>query len=148
MTGSRSRRGSMALRLWGVALLAVAVFAPVVTYGFAYDDHWTVEHNPALTGSLAPLLRTLFTGRGVEKHIPDATRPVMVASLWLDAHLFGSDPAGYHLHSLLLYGVCAALAALAVLSITRSPTAAVVGGVFFAVAPVHAEVVAAVNYRE
>jgi hypothetical protein len=72
----------------------------------------------------------------------------MVASLWLDTRLFGSDPAGYHLHSLLLYGACAALAALAVLSITRRPAAAVVGGAFFAVAPVHAEVVAAVNYRE
>jgi hypothetical protein len=138
----------MALRLWGVALLAVVVFAPVVTFGFAYDDHWTVEHNPALTGPLAPLLRSLFAGRGAAHGIPDATRPAMVVSLWLDAHLFGSDPAGYHLHSLLLYGACAALAALAVLSITGRPTAAVVGGVFFAVAPVHAEVVAAINYRE
>src|SRR6476659_9709616 len=102
MTKGRSRREKTALRPWAIALLAVVVFAPVVTYGFAYGDHWTVEHNPALAGSLAPMLRTLFTGRGVEKHIPDATRPAMVVSLWLDAHLFGSDPAGYHLHSLLL----------------------------------------------
>jgi protein O-mannosyl-transferase len=138
----------MKSRLWGVALLAVALYAPVVSFGFAYDDHWTVENNPAITGPLAPLLRSLLAGHAVAKGIPDATRPAMVASLWLDAHLFGSDPAGYHLHSLLLYGACAALAALVVLSITGRPIAAVAGGVFFAVAPIHAEVVAAVNYRE
>ncbi|HVW27487.1 MAG TPA: hypothetical protein VHC69_19115 [Polyangiaceae bacterium] len=148
MTPGRSRRSTMKLRLWGIALFAVALFAPVVSFGFAYDDHWTVENNPALTGPLAPLLRSLFAGRAVAKGIPDATRPAMVASLWVDAHLFGSDPAGYHLHSLLLYGACAALAALAVLSITGRSVAAFVGGVFFAVAPIHAEVVAAVNYRE
>jgi len=138
----------MTARFWLIALFAVAVFAPVVSFQFVYDDHWTIEHNPALTGGLAPLLRHLLAGHGVEMGIPDSTRPAMVVSSWVDAHLFGSDPAGYHLHSLLLYGGCAALAALAVLSITRRPVAAVVGGVFFAAAPVHAEVVAAVNYRE
>ncbi|HEX4334579.1 MAG TPA: hypothetical protein VH062_01625 [Polyangiaceae bacterium] len=147
MTEGRSRRG-IPFALSCVALLAIVVFAPVVTYGFAYDDHWTVEHNAALGGSLAPLLRALFTGRAVARGIPDATRPAMVASVWLDRHLFGSDPSGYHLHSLLLYALCSALAGLAVLMLTRRPVAAVVGGVFFAVAPVHAEVVAAVNYRE
>jgi hypothetical protein len=134
--------------LAGVAVAAVVVFAPVVTYGFAYDDHWTVEHDPVLAGRLAPLLKWLFAGQAAHRGIPDATRPGMVASLWLDRHVFGSDPAGYHLHSLLLYGVCSALAGLAVFSITRRLAAAVVGGLVFAVAPVHAEVVAAVNYRE
>jgi len=147
MTVGRSRRGT-AFGVWGVALLAVVTFAPVVTYGFAYDDHWTVERNPALAGALAPLLRNLLAGRAVARGIPDATRPAMVMSLWVDRHLFGSDPAGHHLHSLLLYGGSVAMASLAVLSITRRRVAAMVGGCFFAVAPVHAEVVAAVNYRE
>jgi hypothetical protein len=138
----------MAFEIGCVALLGVVVFAPAVTYAFAYDDHWTVEHNAALGGRLAPLLRSLFAGRAVARGIPDATRPAMVASVWLDRRLFGLDPAGYHLHSLVLYGVCVALAGLVVFSITRRAVAAAVGGAFFAVAPVHAEVVAAVNYRE
>jgi hypothetical protein len=143
------RRDPRLLRLLGaVAVVAVVAFAPVVTYGFAYDDHWTVEHDPALDGRLAPLLKWLFAGQGVRRGIPDATRPGMVASLWLDRHVFGAEPAGYHLHSLCLYGLCSALAALAVFSITRRVAAALVGGLVFAAAPVHAEVVAAVNYRE
>lgn len=124
------------------------MFAPVVTYGFAYDDHWTVENNPALAGPLAPLLRALLTGRAMARGIPDATRPAMVTSLWVDRRLFGSDPAGHHLHSLVAYCVCSALAALCVLAVTRRRAAALAGGAFFAVAPLHAEVVAAVNYRE
>lgn len=147
MSTARQRRGLLG-PLSAVAVLAMVVFAPVVTYGFAYDDHWTVERNPALDGPLGPLLKWLFSGQAAHHAIPDATRPAMVTSLWLDRHVFGSDPAGYHLHSLVLYGVCSALVVLAVFSITRRVVAAVAGGVVFAVAPVHAEVIAAVNYRE
>jgi hypothetical protein len=145
---TRGRGHPLSWSLVIVALIAVVTYAPVVTYGFTYDDHWTVEHDAALGQSLAPLLRTLFGGHGVARGVPDATRPAMVASLWLDRRLFGSDPAGFHLHSLLLYAGVSVLAALAVFSITRRRTAAVVGGAVFAVAPVHAEVVAAINYRE
>ncbi len=144
---SRSKRGLL-FGLVGIAALAGVVFAPVATYGFAYDDHWTVEHNPALEGRLAPLLRTLLAGRAALRRIPDATRPAMVTSLWVDRRAFGADPAGYHLHSLLLYCLCSALATLAALSITRRWSSALAAGAFFAVMPVHAEVVAAINYRE
>jgi hypothetical protein len=131
-----------------VVAAAGVVFAPVVTYGFAYDDHWTVENDPALAGPLAPLLRALLTGRAMARGIPDATRPAMVTSLWVDHRLFGADPAGHHLHSLAAYCVCVALATLAVFAVTRRRTPAVVGGAFFALSPLHAEAVAAVNYRE
>lgn len=147
MADARSRRAVLS----GLAFVAVAacvVYAPVLGYGFAYDDHWTVENNVALSSSLGSLLRTLATGRAVARGIPDATRPTMVASVWLDRRLFGSDPAGYHLHSLLLYGLVSAVAGLAVFALTRRRTAAVVGGLLFAAMPVHAEVVAGVNYRE
>jgi hypothetical protein len=143
-----STRGVLRERALFAALVAVVCFAPAVTYGFVYDDHWTVENNAALSGSFAPLMRALLAGRGAAAGVPDATRPAMVASLWLDRHLFGADPAGYHLHSLLLYAACSALVALAVFGITRRIVAATVGGVFFALSPVHAEVVAGVNYRE
>src|SRR5689334_11135189 len=92
------------------AFVALVAFAPVVTYEFAYDDQWTVQGNRALDWGLAPLVRTLAAGQGVAKGIPDATRPSMVVSLWIDRRLFGDDPSGYHLHSLVLYAVASALA--------------------------------------
>lgn len=147
MADARSKRAGLS-GLAAIAVVACAVYAPVLAYGFVYDDHWTVENNAALSSGLAPLLRALATGRAVARGIPDATRPVMVASLWLDRRLFGSDPAGYHLHSLLLYALVSVAAGLAVFGLTRRRVAGVVGGLLYAVMPVHAEVVAGVNYRE
>lgn len=141
-------RGGVTRILLAVAALAVIAFGPALAFGFVYDDHWTVQGNRALEGALAPLMRTLFLGRGVARGVPDATRPLMVASVWLDRRVFGLDPAGHHLHSLLLYCVCSVFAACAVFGVTRRARAATLGGLVFAAAPIHAEVVAAINYRE
>lgn len=147
MRAQRPERGLPAA-LVAVFLVACVTYAPVVTYGFAYDDSWTLRGNRALDRPLPSLLSDLMLGRGTRAHIPDATRPLMVTSMWIDRRLFGPDAAGYHLHSLLLYGVSAGCAALCLFALLRRYWAAVAGGVLFAVAPVHAEVVSAINYRE
>jgi hypothetical protein len=49
---------------------------------------------------------------------------------------------------LLLYCLCSVLATCAIFAVTRRPRAATIGGLLFAVLPAHAEVVAAINYRE
>jgi hypothetical protein len=141
-------KGGVTPAVFAIALSTVVAFGPVLAFGFVYDDHWTVEGNAALGGSLLPLLRTLLLGRGAAAGIPDSTRPTMVASLWLDRRLFGLDPAGHHLHSLALYALACVLAAICVFAIARRARAAVIGGLLFAVSPVHAEVVASINYRE
>lgn len=130
------------------ATLGFAVFARALTFGFAYDDTWTIVRNGRLAGPLRPLLHALMGGTATKLGLPDATRPTMVTSLWLDRHLFGLRPWGYHAHSLLLYAAVCALAALLLLALTRSAQSALVGGLFFAAAPIHAEVAAAANYRE
>jgi protein O-mannosyl-transferase len=125
-----------------------AVFARALTFGFAYDDAWTIVKNARLAGPLHPVLRAIVGGTATKLGLPDATRPVMVTSMWIDRHLFGLEPFGYHLHSLLLYALVCALATLLLLALTRSFRSALGGGLFFAAAPLHAEVVAAANYRE
>ena len=127
---------------------AVAVFARCVTFQFAYDDRWTIVDNRALEGRLAPLLRSVLTGNAALRHVPDSTRPLMVLSMWMDRRLFGLEPAGYHWHSLLLYGLTTVAAAVVVLAVTRRRFAALAGGLLFAVCPLHAEAVASINYRE
>lgn len=140
----RARLGVAALS----AALGLVCFAPVPGFGFAYDDQWTIVQNRALARPLSYLLQASLFGRAASRGIADSTRPAMVASTWIDHRLFGLHAAGYHVHSLILYALVCALAALALLALTRRPAIAVGGGAFFAVAPVHAEVVAAVNYRE
>lgn len=146
----RSERARRAREYVAASLAAIAVvcFAPVATFGFAYDDRWTIEGNPALDRPLGFLLRAVFLGTEATRAIADSTRPVMLVSTWLDHRLFGKNPAGYHVSSLLLYALTAAVAGYALLALTRRVRVAIAGGAFFALAPVHAEAVASINYRE
>ena len=149
--GALAKRRALRRLLWigaGTGAFGFAVFARSLTFGFAYDDVWTIVKNARLAGPLRPVLRTILAGTAAKAGLPDATRPAMVTSLWIDRHLFGLSPFGYHLHSLLLYALVCALAPLLLLALTRSVRSALVGGLFFAAAPLHAESVVAANYRE
>lgn len=131
-----------------VAVVGALVFARVVGFGFAYDDRWTLVENRWLERPVTELLRLLATGEALRLHVPDATRPAMVLGEALERRVFALSPAGYHLDSLLLYAVVCALAAALALVVSRRRDVALFAGCFFAVAPVHTEVVAAINYRE
>jgi protein O-mannosyl-transferase len=128
-------------------LAGVAAFACSLAFGFVYDDHWTLEGGH-LDMPIRRFVSALASGGGQEHHIPDETRPAMGVSMWIDHALCGSSPAGYHAHSILLYGLVCALATWAVLAMSGRVRVALVAGLFFALAPLHAEVVCAINYRE
>jgi hypothetical protein len=131
-----------------IALGAILAFSSVLGHGFVYDDGWTIVENRWLDRPFGELAGLLASGEALAKGVPDATRPTMVLSLWLDRRLFGASPVGPHLVSLLLYGGCCLLATLLAARLTRKRLVALVAGAFFALAPLHAEPVAAVNYRE
>ena len=131
-----------------MALLASAAYAPSLDHGFIYDDYWTVVGNRHLDKTLSELLRAAASGRSVDWKMPDATRPAMGVSLWLDRQLFGLSAAGHHLQSLLLYALVSVLVFLLAFALLRSFAAALAAGLAFAVMPLHSEVVSAVNYRE
>lgn len=133
---------------FGTAALATAVFARVVTFDFAYDDRWTLVDNAWLGRPVVELTGMLASGAAVTQHVPDATRPLMVLGHALERRLFALSPLGYHLDSLLLYVAVCALATRLVLVLSRQRHVALVAGCFFALAPLHAEVVAAINFRE
>jgi hypothetical protein len=128
--------------------LTLAAFGRALGAGFVYDDEWTIVHNAHLEGPLGSLLLASWKGEAKRLKIPDATRPGMVASTWIDRRLFGTSPWGYHAHSLALHGLASALAGLCVFALTRRRRLALLAAALFATAPIHAEVVAAVNNRE
>jgi hypothetical protein len=130
------------------AALALVLFARVATFGFVYDDGWTLVENSWLTHPLSELVALLASGEAVARHVPDGTRPLMVLGHALERRVFGLSPAGYHVDSLLLYALVCALATRLALVLTRQRYVALFAGCFFVVAPLHAEVVAAVNFRE
>jgi protein O-mannosyl-transferase len=142
------RRHRLACGSLVVGAVAFFTYAKVLRFGFIYDDYWTVVSNTHLDKPLRELLGAALSGRSIEWGMPDATRPLMGWSLWLDRRLFGLSPAGYHLHSALLYALVSVLVLWLAFGVLRRFQAALFAAFAFAVAPLHVEVASAVNYRE
>jgi hypothetical protein len=134
--------------LAAIVAATLALYATVAGYDFVYDDHWTIERNRGLGAPLARIFHALLYGEGARLGLADKTRPTMVLSMWIDRRLFGLSPAGFHAHSVLLYVLATVLAWWSLRILLGRPRAALLGALFFAAAPLHAEVVACVDYRE
>jgi hypothetical protein len=142
------RRARFALGSTLVALVAVVTYGRVRDFGFIYDDYWTVVGNTFLDRPFGELVAAAVSGRSVEWNMPDATRPGMGLSLWLDRRLFGLSSGGYHLHSLGLYALGCVLVFWLAFGILRRFVPALCAGLVFAAVPLHVEVATAINYRE
>lgn len=159
---TRMRLPDAALRLvlrrraaWLPALAAAAAvlaFWPVLGNGFSsYDDPGNFLQNPHYRGFGWANLRWMFT-----THLMGQYHPLMWLSAAADHALWGLDPRGYHLTSLLLHALTAALACrlfgrLLALTAPGDRLAADLGAaaaaVLFAVHPLRAEPVAWASAR-
>lgn len=95
---SRNRRHDC-LAMLAVLILTAAVFAPAMRYGFLanWDDGIFIVENGHLE-----LTAENFRLYGL-KHYRNLYTPLPMYSLMADHALFGLDPAGYHIHNLLLH---------------------------------------------
>ena len=150
MRTSSTGSGPLGIRGWTLlaASAAVALYLPTVGFGWVYDDFMDVVLN-RFVQSLSHLPEifstTVWTGSGMETFL---YRPLTVATYALNWQISGTEPWSYHLVNVLLHGAAAALVVrLGVL--WRLPLAAAgLGGLLFAVHPVHVEAVAPVFGRK
>lgn len=115
--------------------IAFALYLPALGINMLFHD-WTHRHISASLASLAAMAR-LFV-------VPQADgmyRPLGFLSLWFDYRIFGPHLWGYHLQSIALHALNAALAGVlaAHLGFRRSQVRLAV--LIFALAPVHFEAV-------
>ena len=136
--------GRMNLRVasWLAALAAAIAFANSVGNDFAYDDRLVIAGYEDIQS-----LETL-PGTFVKPYWPSAHgrelglwRPVTTLAYGLQWALWDGNPAGFHLVNVLLNGLAAALVVL-LLGELLPVSAALLGGLVFAVHPVHTEAVA------
>ena len=144
MTGRRAILASCAVAACAAALL----YLPTVRFGFAYDDASVVETHPQVTGHLwgAILTSPYHVGNDVRVQT-GAYRPLTIASLAANHAVSGLRPWSYHLVNVLLHALAAALVALVAVELGLPPGAGLVGGLAFALHPVHVEAVANVAGR-
>lgn len=153
----------------GLFFLVTVLYLPTLRGGFVYDSISQVVysdyiHTPAHWGDVLTL-------RVVGQDKLDRNRPLHLASLMVDAAVWGKDPFGFRLTSVLLHALNAALLFLFMAVVWRSqtvaggdggatgsvaaacspaivPLAAGFGAVFFALHPAVVEAVAEPSNRE
>ena len=131
-----------------IGLVAVALFAPTVGYGWVFDDQMEIVLNPlirSLSNLPAIFSTTVWAGSGMETYL---YRPLALVTYSLNHMVSGLAPWSYHLFNVLLHAGTSVLV-FRVGRLWGLPVlAAGLGGLIFAVHPVHVEVVAAVFGRK
>lgn len=136
-------------KLFGICILLVGLtiwtYLPSTHNGFVnIDDGAYVYANPHVKNGLTwEGIRWAFTA--FEKSL---WHPVTWFSIMLDAQLFGPNPWGYHLVSLLIHAVNAGLLFLLFAKMTKAVWRSAFVAAFFALHPVHVESVAWVAERK
>jgi tetratricopeptide (TPR) repeat protein len=125
--------------------LTAAAFAPVLSNGFTqFDDGTYVERNPHIKHglSVATVTWAFTTMRAANWH------PLTWLSHALDWSLYGANPRGHHLSSLLLHAANVVLLFLLLDRMTGARFPSTFTAALFAVHPLHVESVAWIAERK
>lgn len=139
---SKTRTAVPALLLF---LIAITVYAPVLWHDFViYDDPAYVLENPnILSGLTLEGIRWAFTS-GFESNWFPVTR----ISHMLDVQLFGMNPSGHHIVSVLIHSASTALLYIFFNRTTKSIWLSVAIALLFGLHPLRVESVAWVSERK
>lgn len=132
-----------------IAALVLLVFSPALSAGFVYDSRIQILtddfiHDPGNWPSV-------LSFQVLSRDVLDFNRPVQLASLMLDAAIWGREPFGYHLTSVLLHAANAVLVgalAARLLGPGAPRLVSVVAALLFALHPIVVEAVCEPTYRE
>jgi tetratricopeptide (TPR) repeat protein len=123
-----------------LAVMIIGVYLPALNGGFIWDDDLYVTQNPLLR-SLAGLAQIWVKPAATPQYYP-----LTYTSFWLEYHLWGLWPLGYHLNNILLHASNAILLWL-ILHELAVP-GAWLAAAMFALHPVQVESVAWVTERK
>jgi protein O-mannosyl-transferase len=149
MTLAFDSRRFRRLAPWLVALAAMLVYANALRNGFALDDRVVVQQNPNVHHLAS------FGDAWVSAYWPNMPyqvglyRPLTIVSYMIEWALWHGQAMGFHLVNVVLHGAVSALVVVLMLQLGAPSLAAAVGGLSFALHPVHVEAVAGVvGYAE
>jgi 4-amino-4-deoxy-L-arabinose transferase-like glycosyltransferase len=130
-----------------VVFLSIIVYLPILKNDFVYDDHFLIKQNDSIQ-SLSNLpdffSRHLWSFYKTQMPLGGVRywRPILLTLLALIYKLFGVNPTGYHLASVLMHGLCTMLIFLVGREVLGEERVAAVAAAVFAFHPVHVEAVA------
>lgn len=138
----RDRR-ALLVALGGVALAAILPFVATLHGGFVYDDRYQIADNDQLR-DLRNLPGFFAADVWAAVGLPYSSyyRPLMYTTFALEFAVGGANPFVYRLVNVLLHALCAVSLLTLLRRTGASLAAATAAGLFFALHPMHAEVVA------
>ncbi len=128
-----------------LAVLTIVAFIPAIWCGFISldDGHYVLENKYVRQGLTAESIKWAFTGE-----VLGLFAPLGMLSLMLDYQLFGLQPWGFHLTSVLLH-TCSVMVLFAVLrQITGSVWRSALAAALFAVHPLRVDSVVWISERK
>lgn len=129
---------------WALILAALALYAPVIKYGFVnYDDPFFVKDNPYVSSGLSPV-----SIRFAVSSFLGFYHPVTWLSLILDQHLFGHNASAFHLTNIWLHALNAVLVFKLAWRISSHKYWAFGTALLFVVHPANVESVAWISERK
>ena len=129
----------------GVGLLAFLLYLPTVAYDFTFDDGVIVARNPAV--QQWGQWKLIFAADYWPGTHSALYRPLTILSFAAERAIHGSGPAGFHLFNVLLHSLTSVFVLLIAAEMTGPGWGALGAALFFAVHPIHTEVVGGVVGR-
>jgi len=146
---SRAVTPAVDLQSWllAAALFGIAVLVHAQTLGFPFlmtwDDPAYIVHNPWIRGLTLENVRFAFTAPYFSNYLP-----LHLVSYMVDYSIWGLNPFGFRVQSLLLAGMNTVLAFALTRRLFGSAALAIVAALLYAVHPSHVEAVAWLSIRK
>jgi tetratricopeptide (TPR) repeat protein len=128
------------LQLLLIIVATFVVYLRSFNGGFIWDDQTFIVDNPFLT-NLSGLWKIWFTTELKHQYYP-----MVSTTFWIERHIFGLNPVGYHIVNIALHAVNAALVFIILKRLSIRGALAV--ALIFALHPVHADSAAFINERK
>jgi protein O-mannosyl-transferase len=128
-------------------LLSFLVYMNSIPNGFVYDDHSQIERNPYVHSFhfVGKIFGSSLLAQQGKQAAPNFYRPMQNFEFLLCYKLFGLFPYGFHLINVLLNCVVVWLVYAVSAELFSSEPFALIAAAFFALHPIHTEVVAWVD---
>ncbi len=133
-----------------LALVSVLLYLNTLTYDFVWDDRFLILENPYIQDSRLlgeGLVSDFWANYQDPRRFRNYYRPVVTLSYFVDYHLWGEDPAGYHSTNILLHMANVLLVFGIGCMVLPSRESALVAAALFAAHPVHTESVTWISGR-
>jgi protein O-mannosyl-transferase len=133
-----------------IFILSCLVYSNIIKNDFAIDDNLMIKENQFVTKGFSGISNLISKSSlaGYTDNDKNTYRPLTMAFFAIQYEFFKDSPKGYHLISILLYGILCVLILKLLIDIGFTIWPALMGALFFTLHPIHTEVVANIKSQD